>query len=172
MIQLTLVLHIWYKTCLLLALTGESTMLRQRISAGFTLIELMIVVAIIAILAAIAIPAYQDYLIRAQVSEGMSLASGAKAAVWDFVSNTGHYPSSNQSAGLATNTSISGSYASKVDVTNGTIQVFFQGPKANSHINGAAKYLVLSPVDQGGSITWTCKPSTLDGKYLPTSCRN
>ena len=79
--------------------------MRQRISAGFTLIELMIVVAIIAILAAIAIPAYQDYLIRAQVTEGMSLGSGAKAAVWDFVSNTGRFPANNQSAGLASSKS-------------------------------------------------------------------
>ena len=80
-------------------------MSRQRSSAGFTLIELMIVVAIIAILAAIAIPAYQDYLVRAQVSEGLVLAGGAKAAEWDFVSNTGRFPPNNQSAGLAKSTS-------------------------------------------------------------------
>ncbi|HEV2681448.1 MAG TPA: pilin [Rhodanobacter sp.] len=145
-------------------------MLRQRISAGFTLIELMIVVAIIAILAAIAIPAYQDYLIRAQVSEGMSLASGAKSSVWDFVSNTGRFPSNNQSAGLATNTSITGSYVSSVDVTSGVIKVLFNGPKANSHIS--SEYLVLSPISHAGSISWTCAPSSLDGKYLPTTCRN
>ena len=147
-------------------------MLRQRISAGFTLIELMIVVAIIAILAAIAIPAYQDYLVRAQVTEGMSLAGGAKAAVWDFVSNTGRYPSSNVSAGLATSASISGSYVSSVDVTNGVIKVLFNGPKANTHISASSKYMVLSPISQAGSIIWTCTPSTIDGKYLPTSCRN
>ncbi|HEY8586615.1 MAG TPA: pilin [Rhodanobacter sp.] len=146
-------------------------MLRQRISAGFTLIELMIVVAIIAILAAIAIPAYQDYLIRAQVTEGMSLASGAKAAVWDFVSNTGRFPPNNQSAGLAQNTSITGSYVSSVDVTTGTIKVLYQGAKANRAINAVSKFLVLSPISQAGSIIWTCTPSTLDGKYLPTSCR-
>jgi type IV pilus assembly protein PilA len=146
-------------------------MLRQRISAGFTLIELMIVVAIIAILAAIAIPAYQDYLIRAQVTEGMSLASGAKAAVWDFVSNTGRFPSNNASAGLSKSTSITGSYVSSVDVTSGTIKVLFQGPEANSHISDSSKYLVLSPVSRGGSIEWNCTPSTLAGKYLPSSCR-
>ena len=143
----------------------------ERLSAGFTLIELMIVVAIIAILAAIAIPAYQDYLVRAQVSEGMVLSGGAKAAVWDFLSNTGRLPPNNQSAGLATNTSITGSYVSSVDVTNGVIKVLYNGPKANSAIKAASKYLVISPVDNGGSIAWVCTPSTLDAKYLPTACR-
>lgn len=150
---------------------GNPPMSRQRLSAGFTLIELMIVVAIIAILAAIAIPAYQDYLIRAQVSEGMVLAGGAKAAEWDFVSNTGRFPTSNQSAGLAKNTSITGSYVSSVDVTDGVIKVLFNGPKANEKIRPASQYFVLSPVTLAGSITWTCTPSTIASKYLPTSCR-
>lgn len=136
---------------------------------GFTLIELMIVVAIIAVLAAIAIPAYQDYLIRAQVTEGMSLASGAKSAVWDYVSNTGQYPSNNQSAGMAPKTSIAGSYVSSVDVSGGSISVEFKGPKSNLAIRN--DLLVLSPTTSGGSILWTCTPSTLDRKYLPTVCR-
>ncbi|CAM5269740.1 pilin [Rhodanobacter lindaniclasticus] len=143
----------------------------QRLSAGFTLIELMIVVAIIAILAAIAIPAYQDYLIRAQVSEGMVLAGGAKAADWDFVSNTGRFPPSNESAGLAKNVSIKGQYVSSVDVADGVIKVLFNGPKANDAIRSSAKFVILSPITQTGSIVWTCTPSTIDRKYLPTSCR-
>ena len=146
-------------------------MQHKRLSAGFTLIELMIVVAIIAILAAIAIPAYQDYLIRAQVSEGMVLSSGAKAAIWDFVSNTGRFPPNNQSAGLAKNTSITGSYVSSVDVTNGVIKVLYNGPKANSRITSSSQYLVLSPTSHAGSIECACTPSTLDPKYLPTTCR-
>ncbi|WP_266169832.1 pilin [Dyella subtropica] len=146
-------------------------MLRQHLAKGFTLIELMIVVAIIAILAAIAIPAYQDHAIRAQVTEGMSLATGAKTAVWDFLSNTGRYPPNNQSAGLASAASITGSYVSNVDVSGGKVTVKFQGSKANYHINGANIYLALSPVTQAGSITWTCTPSKLDPKYLPAPCR-
>lgn len=144
-------------------------MLRPRLSAGFTLIELMIVVAIIAILAAIAIPAYQDYTIRAQVSEGMSLATGAKAAVWDFVSNTGRYPPNNQSAGLATSSSISGTYVSGVDATGGQVTVSFSGKKANQAIQ--SQQLILSPITGAGSITWSCTRSSLTAKYLPSACR-
>jgi type IV pilus assembly protein PilA len=142
-------------------------MFRQRVSAGFTLIELMIVVAIIAILAAIAIPAYQNYLIRSQVTEGFSLATGAKAAVWDYIANTGNLPKSNQSAGLAMPVSISGNYVSQVDVTGGQITVTY-GKSANTAIQKLT--LVLSPTTSTGSITWNCS-STMPGEYLPMSCR-
>lgn len=141
----------------------------QQLERGFTLIELMIVVAIVAILSAIATPAYRDYLIRAQVSEGTTLASGAKAAIWDYVSNTGQFPPNNASAGLSVSRSISGSYVSRVDVTNGKITVQFKGPKANIALTNAT--FVLSPISHAGSIAWTCSGGSMPAKYLPTTCR-
>jgi type IV pilus assembly protein PilA len=141
-----------------------------RPNRGFTLIELMIVVAIIAILAAIAIPAYQNYLIRGQVAEGMALADGAKTAVWDYIAQTGQVPSSNTSAGLAMPASISGNYVASVDVTGGQIKVTY-GNKANSALKSV--FLVLSPSVTTGSVNWNCTTyTTIPGAYLPSSCRN
>jgi type IV pilus assembly protein PilA len=140
----------------------------KKMQKGFTLIELMIVVAIIAILAAIAIPAYQDYLIRTQVSEGAVLTDGAKTAFAEFYSNKGSMPTSNASAGLASSTSITGKYVSDVAVASSVITATF-GNEANTKI--ANKTFVLSPIVNDGSIAWSCTPSTVDPKYLPTSCR-
>ena len=139
---------------------------------GFTLIELMIVVAIIAILAAIAIPAYQDYVIRAQVTEGMSLADGSKTALAEFYSNYGHFPLNNTSAGLASAGSISGNYVTGVNVAThvGQITVTY-GNKANSAITGDV--LVLSATTNKGSTQFSCANTnnTVSPKYLPASCR-
>jgi type IV pilus assembly protein PilA len=138
---------------------------------GFTLIELMIVVAIIAILAAIAISQYQDYVIRSQVSEGSSLADGVKTAVGEFVNNTGRYPPINKSAGLSLAASINGSYVSQVDATNGIITATYSNAtpqKANIAINTMS--LIFSPITQAGSIKWNCRSSTLKQKWCPSSC--
>ena len=153
----------------------------KKMQKGFTLIELMIVVAIIAILVAIAIPQYQNYIIRTQVSEGMNLADGVKTAVSEFYNNKGHYPTNNESAGLPTQAaSISGKYVSKVEVTSGVITATFSNTapqEANDKIN--SKVVTLSPFDNGGSISWNCKstssattPTDVDQQYLPTACRD
>ena len=142
---------------------------------GFTLIELMIVVAIIAILAAIAIPAYQNYLIRAQVSEGAVLTDGVKTAVYEFYSNTGKFVTTNASYGLPTNAaSIAGKYVSGVTIsTGGVITATFNGPSVNAKIAGDT--FGLSPTINTGSIAWTCANGTdtnIPDSYLPTNCRH
>jgi type IV pilus assembly protein PilA len=147
-----------------------TTMSTTQRASGFTLIELMIVVAIIAILAAIAIPAYQDYAIRAQVSEGISLSTGAKTAIWDFVADKGYLPPSNESAGLAKATSIVGDYVSSVTVVDGLVTVAFDTPKSNEKLRSGG--LLLSPITTQGAIMWTCKGTpTMSAKYLPSTCR-
>ncbi|MDQ5908287.1 MAG: type pilus assembly protein PilA [Pseudomonadota bacterium] len=134
---------------------------------GCTLIELMIVVAIIGILAAIAIPAYQDYTIRGQVSEGLVLSGGAKNAVADTWSNRGAFPTSNASAGITAAASISGSYVTSVTIGVGGAITAAYGNKANRKITSS---IVLTPSDAGGSVTWRCT-SGLPAKYLPADCR-
>jgi len=139
---------------------------------GFTLIELMIVVAIIGILAAVAIPAYQDYTVRAKVTEGLSLASGAKTSVAEYFSSEGSLPTSNGQAGMSSPQSIRGNAVRQVLVTdspsNGTIQITFSG----GPIEGAL--LQLIPNDNDGQVVWTCGggDTTIENKYLPSSCRN
>ena len=138
---------------------------------GFTLIELMIVVAIIAILAAIAISQYQDYVIRSQVSEGSSLADGVKTALGEFVNNRGRFPPANASAGLATAASIKGEYVSAVNVgtTTGIIIATYGGAKANTNI-GTTTNLQFSAVRNAGSLEWHCKSTTIKQKWCPGSC--
>ncbi len=154
----------------------------KSVQKGFTLIELMIVVAIVGILAAVAIPAYQDYTIRAQVTEAMSLSSAAKAAVAETFANTGAFPSGNAAAGLSA--TISGKYVSDLTVgTNGELTATF-GSGANSKLLN--KKLTLVPgVSPSNDIIWQCglkriatgftstgqDATTVESKYLPTECR-
>ncbi|HEZ1787761.1 TPA: pilin [Neisseria meningitidis] len=129
---------------------------------GFTLIELMIVIAIVGILAAVALPAYQDYTARAQVSEAILLAEGQKSAVTEYYLNHGEWPANNSSAGVATSASdIKGKYVQKVEVNNGVITATMASSNVNNEIKD--KKLSLWAKRQDGSVKWFCgQPVTRD----------
>ena len=137
----------------------------NKIQQGFTLIELMIVVAIIGILAAVAIPAYQDYTIRAKVTEGLSLASAGKTAISEFFSVNSRLPESNVSAGMASAQSISGNDVDSVTVgTDGVITVLFSGslPLGTTDI-------LLTPSTTAGRVGWSCSTGgSLPARYRPS----
>jgi type IV pilus assembly protein PilA len=168
----------------------------KTVQKGFTLIELMIVVAIIGILAAIAIPAYQDYTIRSQVTEGLNLASSIKTAVAETYANTGVWPADLVAAGVVNAagaaTPPTGKYVSGVTIANGTVQITYSnagGFQANQAINGAI--VGLKPlVSVNQDVIWVCAykaapagaaesaggnsaahGSTILAKYLPNNCR-
>jgi type IV pilus assembly protein PilA len=137
---------------------------------GFTLIELMIVVAIIGILAAVAVPMYLDYTVRAQVSEGLNLSSGAKTAVAEYFQDRGSMPADNSAAGLAVSNNIQGKYVSDVNVAGGVVTVRF-GNEANTQISGQT--ITLTPdTTTAGSIPWTCASGgVIQDRHLPAACR-
>jgi type IV pilus assembly protein PilA len=142
----------------------------KKVQQGFTLIELMIVVAIIGILAAIAIPAYQDYTIRAQVSEGLSLSGGAKVAVTEYYQDRGAFPSTNLMAGIAAANEIRGKYVNDVAVSGAGIVTVTYGYAAHALIN--TQSIVLTPTDRVGSIEWQClSGGAIADKHLPAACR-
>lgn len=137
----------------------------KNMQKGFTLIELMIVVAIIGILAAVALPAYQDYTKRSHVSEGLSLAGGAKTAVTEFYSSNGEWPTGNAQAGIAPSASITGNAVNSVAVNGSQITVSF-----NTKVAPAAT-LILQGSATNGSIEWSCTGGNLDSKFRPANCR-
>ncbi|HHK0784584.1 TPA: pilin, partial [Neisseria gonorrhoeae] len=121
---------------------------------GFTLIELMIVIAIVGILAAVALPAYQDYTARAQVSEAILLAEGQKSAVTEYYLNHGEWPKDNTSAGVASPADIKGKYVKEVEVKNGVVTATMASSNVNKEIKG--KRLSLWAKRQDGSVKWFC----------------
>ncbi|WP_151260270.1 pilin [Neisseria gonorrhoeae] len=154
---------------------------------GFTLIELMIVIAIVGILAAVALPAYQDYTARAQVSEAILLAEGQKSAVTEYYLNHGEWPENNTSAGVASASKIIGKYVKEVEVNNGVVTATMNSSNVNKEIQG--KKLSLWAKRQDGSVKWFCgQPVTrgdnddtvadakdgkeIDTKHLPSTCRD
>jgi type IV pilus assembly protein PilA len=184
----------WHGACFIPVSGGYAALLNTRslvsmktMQKGFTLIELMIVVAIIGILAAIAIPAYQNYTIRAQVTEGLSLADGWKTSIAEFYAQNGTFPSSNSATGSATAivavANTTGKYVSSISVVTGGIVHIIYGLQANAKITGLI--LDLSPgLSPNNDVVWVCGlastptgttgvtagTTNLPPQYLPAAC--
>ena len=159
----------------------------KAVQKGFTLIELMIVVAIIGILAAIAIPAYQDYTIRSQVTEGLNLSDAVKTGVAEVFANSGVWPAANANLGLTSPPA--GKYVTSINVNTGTIQIIYGGANNDANANIQGQELDLRPtVSLNGDVIWNCgyhatvgadptsgaaaaNATNVVAKYLPQVCR-
>ena len=160
----------------------------KKVQKGFTLIELMIVIAIIGILAAIAIPAYQNYTIRAQVTEGLSLSDNYKTAIAEFYQNVGNFPAGVSAAGSATTIPMPGNtvgkYVSAITVdANGNIQITYSGSQVSTKLKGDVLFLNVG-TDTNGDVAWICGlasaptnvtpialgATTVPVQYLPSTC--
>jgi len=151
----------------------------KKLQRAFTLIELMIVVAIIGILAAMALPAYQDYVKRAHISEGLVLSAGAKMAVLEYFSSNNTFPQTNTCTsatdcnglvGLDVTTNIAGNAVTSLAVgNNGIITITY-----NNKVDATNNLLTLTPNNSGGAIIWNCASAGTNGvnaRYLPSRCR-
>ena len=138
-------------------------------NGGFTLIELMIVVAIIGTLAAIAIPAYRTYVIRAQVAEGLNLTAPFKQAITEYHDGNGAFPADNTDAGLGAPVDYTGKYVFSVEIAGPVVSILY-GNDANALINGET--VVLTAINNTGSVSWQCTSGgAIPEIYLPTVCR-
>jgi type IV pilus assembly protein PilA len=146
---------------------GDDTMQSHKQEA-FTLVEIMIVIAIIGILSMIAIPAYKDFTVRSKISEGLSLAAGAKTSVIEYYQTQGNWPISNANAGLPSADHIKGEFVKSVAIEGNKVVVTF-GSGAGEGLS--QRNLIMTAVDNSGSISWTCHADKIENRFLPPNCR-